>query len=377
MTVWAAGIINPGLETGDNTGWTSDLNASPAAGIGGRTGVHFFRLSSSDVDAAYFQDINIPSAIKGFAAKGALTFNPSVYQTDFAGDADSQRFRVQVLDNAGDIIQTWMQSDGAFVGNIDGTWVAASVQLPLHKSANAIRLYTEGLRVGGTELSAYQDDYALVANSSGLFRYEIGFANLNAADGVTGWTVTSGSLNTKSSNGSGVNLVAPTSLHFYGAATAAFRAHQTVTLPISYGLDTALDTGALNMVVHYLQGSFNTLDQGAIGIRCLDTSDVELSSVGLTNSACSNFYITRSFGAVIPTLTRKITMVLHGVRVSGSNLDCNFGAIEAYLTVDSNFLDGDNAITWPVPGASLNRTFPDTRGRFFPLLNANRAFPVQ
>ena len=367
-------IINPGYEIGDMTGWTLDVNTPETRIDNPNSGTFYSRLGNTAAHSfgAFYQDVNLPVAIRSLALQGALTFRAACWQDDFSGDTDLGQFRVGIFNSSLELIQCLNQEHHS---DNNGTWAQIVFDEPLHKDAHFVRLRHQGIRLAGTELSFYSDDNEAQVNSTVIFRYDIGLVNPSADDGTNGWTTTSGDLNVNQITAQSVPNPNPSSNFFYAANTSAFVAEQVITLADSYGLGTALDTGSVQFTLTYMQGSFRNLDEGNMAYEFLDISDVVVGTGSHVNSNNTKQWQVRSIGDVAPVDTRKIKLVMQGVRQDGSNLDARFCGIQAYFTVSSNFLDGVQEPPWPAPLPAENRGFPTYVSRGFPQ-NSNRRFPI-
>ena len=374
MTLVQVGsLVNPGGEVGSASGWTSDHSGitSPVVNSsagGARTGDYRFILASNSY-GGYYQDYALPTEIASLTAIGAIRFNPSVWQSDFSGDADNQRFKALVFNANSEVVQSWMQN--SFESGFDGTFTLSSVELPLHNDAHTIRLYTEGERFSGAELSAYQDDYALAFNQHGQFRYDIGIVNPSAYGVTSGWAATSANLITGALTAASYHLHHPSSAYFYPGSAAVFQAQQTVDFVNSYDLYDALDTGAVTFDLNYAQGSFNDNDTGALYVEFLNSADTMVSSAGFSEIAADRKWQVRSLQATVPATARKVRLTMFGTRTNGNNLDARFTTIQGYLNTTSNYINGDNAPYGT--GIPSDRVFP-VLTREFPLWNM-REFP--
>lgn len=369
-----AALVNPGAEDGDATGWITDLGGSaPEAKTGGpHSGTWRFTLGNS-AWGGYYQDFVLPTAVKSAAGIGAVILNPSVFHSDFSGDTDVQRVRFHALDASDKIVQTIVD---VFANSYDDSWFVRSFELRLHTEARKIRLYSEGVRITGTELSAYQDDYNLDFLVNSQYRFDIGLLNTDASDSTSlvnnpaggadpaNWTVHSGNFDAsytgKSAPG---NLHNVASTFFRGVSTAAMMATQVVCLTNVFSLYDAIDTGSIDLTLSYQQGTFDANDRGRARIDFLSGSGTLLSSMQTDFVVANNHWETRAVNTVCPALTRRIAVSLMS---SATGYDNNwFTTIEVYLLLNSNYIDGNND-PFPASGLVTFRDFPGQGDRDFP-----------
>ncbi|MGI4991075.1 hypothetical protein ACRXCV_00465 (plasmid) [Halobacteriovorax sp. GFR7] len=147
---------------------------------------------------------------------------------------------------------------------------------------------------------------------------------------TTGWTNTLGTLAVRSSS--------PTphtgSYYFFGDATAAVEANQVIDL-VAGGYITASEAATYDIraTVSWWQRSFNGEDQGGLGLKALDASDVVLATTNpIVIATSSGVWTHRTEVVIFPATTEKIEIDISMLRVGGSNLDAYIDDIE--LTLD-------------------------------------------
>lgn len=391
MTVVStATLINPGAETGDATGWTADLNTAPVARTtGAHSGTYKFFIANAAV-GAYYQDYVLPTEVRSAAGVGAVLFNPYVWQDDFSGDTDSQRFRVHVWNANSEIVQTIRD---AIIGDHNGNWTVRSFELPLHTEARVIRLYVDGFRSTGAELSAYQDDFGITFLTNSQYRFDIGLQNpggytctsfaFNPTGGAdpANWVVKSGNLDCFRQGKSVQNNLHNVATYFFrGVDSTTFMATQVVCMTNVFSIYDAIDTGSISMILAWLQGAYEGTDpSGKMRVDFMSGSGTQVGSMESGYFLASTRWQRASISGVVPPQTRnfEVSMIYSGSGAGGSSNfsgDCWFTTIEAYMMLNSNYIDGNND-PFAQPPISGQRDFPRVIARAFPT-TAQRAFPV-
>jgi len=366
-------VSNRGFETGSMQGWKLDVN-TPLVMTGTPNSGTYHTDGGDFVWGAFFQDMTLPLHVSSLVRQGVCTVNMSMYQNDFSGDNDGQRLGLQVFNGSGEVVQFHKKE---FTFAFNGTWTQQTFDEPLHPDAKHLRMYWDGERITGTELSAYSDDWEIAINSTALFRYDIGLLNVAGGNGTTNWTVTSGSLAIGNATVQSYDIRNPSSTYFYSANTSAFVAEQTVTVADSFGLGTAIDTGSLTFHCRYAQASWAAgNDEARMYIEYYDISDVITGSVHHVSTVCLKEWQERDISDVMPANTRKVKFVMEGTRLSGTTCDGYITAIQGYLEVNSNFIDGVQAPTFLVDAVEGSvRAFPHQNSRAYPD-TGQRAYPA-
>jgi hypothetical protein len=148
------------------------------------------------------------------------------------------------------------------------------------------------------------------------------------AGNTTGWTNETNSIDVRSTN----PLPHSGSFYFRGGAFASSRARQRFGL-VAAGLTTGqLDAGTCHAIVKWWQAGFTAPDADTIsmGIRYLDGTPTQISQniPTLQDMTPDMTWIPRSYGLLIPTLTRNLDLIIDAVRASGTNHDSYIDDIE-------------------------------------------------
>jgi hypothetical protein len=186
--------------------------------------------------------------------------------------------------------------------------------------------YVKNVVIQDTAMTLREYQSATIGNvyePNSLTTFSITLTNPGGETGDTsGWTNETGSLAIRTTNPapkSGGN-------YFTGGANVATKARQRVNLLTATGLTGGqVDAGNIWAVVDWWQTNFSAadLDTGTIGLRFLDTSQVQISeNIGTKIDVTPDtIWIPRSYGIAIPSGTRYIDIVIDMTRNSGTNLD--------------------------------------------------------
>ena len=374
MSFWTASHGNPGAEINSTQYWVSVLAGAPTvnggSNSGSHTGSYYFDLGAGAY-GAYFGDWVLDTEVLSKSFMGALSINPSVYQTDYT-DNDTQRLKVIQIDVNSDPVSYWQDTLGTA---LNLTWTLNSLQLPLHPDARAVRWFVDGKRISGTEVSAYQDDYNLEANSF-YFHYALPFINGFAPTTIDSWDVVSGELTTATASLAGYPN--PTSGYFTGGNSAHLEAEQVITLADSFGLGTGIDDRAgigdpVPLTLRYMQASL--AGEGAFMKVSFQTSggvDIEVNCTAWGSGATT--WEQNSYSYDIPANTRMIKLSMVGSTATAP-MDAYFDCIEASMTPRFNYVNGENdpfGTGVPAPTRGLRnhaqRSWPTTAMRAFPFI---------
>ena len=163
-----------------------------------------------------------------------------------------------------------------------------------------------------------EGDLAIVGSPANPDGFDVDLVNPGAETGdTTGWTDETGGLAVRSTN------PAPHggSYYFYGGVSAETIAVQRVDLT-EYTTTAILNSGLFEVLLSWMQASYNENDQVSVGVRFLDESQTLISSsMSTLQSAAALVWEEENHSADIPTGTRYIDVVLRMYRNDGTNCD--------------------------------------------------------
>ena len=159
-------LVNPGAENGV-TGWTSysggapGVLTNPGAGSGGdgltHSGTYSFVATTNGTSAIWGQTVAVPADQWGDIDAGLYWVSGRVWLKTWPGDEDYGRLNVMCLDATGKTIA--MASSRWICGS--DTWREEAAVCAVPVGTRQIMIQTESVRVSGTELSVYFDDFTL------------------------------------------------------------------------------------------------------------------------------------------------------------------------------------------------------------------------
>lgn len=311
-------IVNPGAETGATAPWSMVSGAGGAVGssFAAHSGTYYFVISSSDEYAWFGQTITMTGDILTDIGNGFVECDFSAWTIGFSGDLDSGGVGCEFFDE----FDNWI--GGKFTALTDPTsWTERPIVDYVPPGTRKIRVSARGRRYTGAQLSNYVDDFAcqLVRNDADTISQIFYMGN----GSTSGWTVTTGSLATRTHVYGEVVL--------YGGPNASTAFHRDIGLT---GDDLAKAiAGDLNIYASAMHYSFEGDDRGRMYISFLDGSDTVLSTLEESGSPVAApiegtpVFLT---GAV-PATTEKIRLGFTMSRISGTNLDAYYNKINIML----------------------------------------------
>jgi hypothetical protein len=143
---------------------------------------------------------------------------------------------------------------------------------------------------------------------------------------ASGWTSEIGALTAVASGHSG-------SFCLFAGAGAEMRARQRFDLVTSGLVGGDIDAAKTYANLSgWLRGySPGDADKAQIGLRFLNASSVEVSTIWTTLTDYSTTWVQASIAGIIPTGARYVDILLHGVRSNGTNCDAYFDDLELTL----------------------------------------------
>jgi len=186
-------ITNPGAETGNMTGWTTEYGswfAQSAGGppSGGHTGTYRFQAGAV-ASAAQYQDVTIPSDYYTDVDNGNVQAQLGYWWTTYVTPDYSLvgfEFLTAASESLGSVYDRWHTTYPA-----GGAWQEDGVISMIPSGSRAVRIWMRGFRVAGSNLDAYLDDfvlYLLDASSTVTFPTFVPLVNSLGNTGTGEWT---------------------------------------------------------------------------------------------------------------------------------------------------------------------------------------------
>ena len=340
-------IINPGAETGDTTGWTSEVGTVGVKDTTYHSGSYSFVVSTEEADTPYgsfYQDIDIPAGNIDDVDDGLVLATLSAWLKTYSLDDDSGRLVLEAYSSTATKDETTFLSrwqTGSPTWDERDDWTEYSIAKYLPAGTRCLRIQVEGKRAAQLELSVYPDDFVLSLTTPGSTRHDLTITNpgINAS-ATTGWTVSNASY--RSTQYSGVPV--PCGGYFYGGtANAAATMYQDVSVPESlydiidayghrsYSDQTPNDGEYLTFHFDAIAGSYNTSDQVKTTITFYDSESASLGTLVSTDKAWSLDWESHTLSVVPPVGTRTIRIHFLFTRTDGSNNDGAITSITAYF----------------------------------------------
>lgn len=162
------------------------------------------------------------------------------------------------------------------------------------------------------------------------YPYPITIQNAGAeTSSLTGWSSIVGvtSITAVAFPGGTLNPVSGTRLFYGGAAIALSQMEQRLSLP--RGVQDEADTGAMVMTIGWYQAGYDAVtDPQRVELDFYDGAGVLISSfVGPDQFGGNQTWVYRDQSAVVPALTRSVTLRFVMTRTDGTNLNCYMDAI--------------------------------------------------
>lgn len=162
MAITSLTVVNPGAETGDVTGWTMYSGAAPLLqgpgtpnSVAAHSGSYYFAGAASAAASVWGQAVDV-SAFSAAIDAGTAAVKLTAYHTGFT-DADTGALGLTAYAVDGTTLL-----DSSLAAQSDpSTWTLQNQYLALPVNTRFVRLYTSNVRVAGTQLSAYWDDFTL------------------------------------------------------------------------------------------------------------------------------------------------------------------------------------------------------------------------
>lgn len=162
-------LTNPGAETGDTTGWTQRVNSLPGIKTDGNahSGANYFSGAAAAASSAWDQEVTLDSSLHTAIDAGGCILIGRAWHTGFT-DADNGALYVECYDNTPTLLGRAenAKTDPGGASGPAGQWAQEICAVSVPTGTRKVRIGTENVRVTGTELSAYWDDFELDINTS-------------------------------------------------------------------------------------------------------------------------------------------------------------------------------------------------------------------
>lgn len=316
-------LVNPGAETGDNSGW---VQISGGLGLNqATTDVHSGarRWAVGNVAAPHWgQAMQIPADYLADVDAGLAVVKGAVWAKGFSSDVDRASLILDCFDGGGINIGTRR------VGQFDPTnWREQVVRMPVPVGARSIRISVLGFRVSGTENSLYLDDFSMDLETQPLVIFPHVFPAYNAdfdEGWYGGWDIVTGTPTVLAGgyNG-GLN-------HIRAGVVAFTQLKKDCILDPWYHAE--IDTGQVNAVYSGWQITYDLdEDHGALYYECLDAANAILSTA-TGPSEQYDIWTRMALAFPIPAGTRTIRIGQKNTRLAGTNNDVQWDQFELLLT---------------------------------------------
>lgn len=153
---YALALTNPGFEAGSTAGWTSRSGGTPGVGTGTPyAGTYKAIATPSGLTAKWDQQVTLPARALTAVDAGGLYIEARAYHTGFT-DADAGGLYIEFFDAGSALISRVQRAHSD-----PGSWTQEAIAAQIPTGIRSVRIGTNNVRITGTELSAYWDDFEL------------------------------------------------------------------------------------------------------------------------------------------------------------------------------------------------------------------------
>lgn len=346
-------MTNPGFETGDATGWSQIIGSNVQVRATGADGItasgSWYGAGAANASVAWWgQTVSFSPSVWSFIDSGVVSVTISVAHTGYT-DTDYGALYVECLNGSG----VWL-SDKRNNFSDPSTWTTETVTVLVPVGCRSLRISTQNVRITGTQLSSYWDDFSPVVSlveGSTVMRHDLAFSE--KGNSIAGWTATVG---TFAAVTSAITWLYEIMYAQSSASVAAYKDYTPAADTLSY-IDAG--TATIEMSVQ-LGGGNSEQDPCRVFVECLDASDVVLGTLqtAAVETAYTNTFTAFNLSMAVPALTRKLRVNYTGTRVTASNLDGYMTRLSVFLLAVPTYVAPYNPI--PVPSMAKAGTFSRT-----------------
>lgn len=161
-------ITNPGGESGDMTGWTTDVGSGfgvmledVGAGLYPRTGSYLFWGQNQAAASSYQDIVAIAGDFSSIHIDAERLFLRLTYYAMSYNGSDKVRMYFEFLDNVDAVITEYSIPDTLTAGP-SLSWEKRTLDALVPSGTRKLRLYMDGIRTNGTVMNTHIDDISLI-----------------------------------------------------------------------------------------------------------------------------------------------------------------------------------------------------------------------
>lgn len=359
MSKYDLTITNPGAETGDLTGWTSELGAFAASApyVTPYRGSYTF-WAGNVAESIISQEIDllangVPAA--GIDA-GTLIINFSAFQASFNTGGDKGQLQVRFKNSGKTVLSTITNPLKQALPSLH-FWEKRNLLGLIPANTRYVDLVLRAVRTEGTSNDGDFDDASAYVIDGTLHNLTV--TNPGAESALTtGWTSEKGSFS------SAAPYITPHSgtKTFYAGTVLESQISQELDL-VTQGVDTDyIDTGRAAFIFSAWRASYDSNGDSNQMLARFKDNDRNLISVGFTRMVMTTPSLTweqDQVDAILPVGCRYVDLVLKAWRTAGTSNDGDFDDVEAKvfaLNETLEELDIDSGCAYSPSYGSLSTT---------------------